>query len=167
MNMMGTPGQCQMDRGLWKRRAQQDPWISTGSLPAPMNWKRPHEGKKVCWKWSKQKINITYYIIVYDLFDLYFVCTKNSINTLLEKKKKANTFPGWIYENVLTSICFFQTLGRRARPSWRWRGLCWSTRCKWLPCRWRTVPSAESNTFHRTSSSRSDTQSGQGHVLVH
>lgn len=88
MNMMGTPGQCQMDRGLWKRRAQQDPWISTGSLPAPMNWKRPHEGKKVCWKWSKQKINITYYIIVYDLFDLYFVCTKNSINTLLEKKKK-------------------------------------------------------------------------------
>lgn len=88
MNMMGTPGQCQMDRGLWKRRAQQDPWISTGSLPAPMNWKRPHEGKKVCWKWSKQKINITYYIIVYDLFDLYFVCTKNSINTLLGKKSK-------------------------------------------------------------------------------
>lgn len=60
----------------------------------------------MCRKWSKQQISITYYIIVYDLFDLYFLCTKNSINTLLQKKQIS--FQGEYTKMFLLPYVFFK-----------------------------------------------------------
>lgn len=64
--------------------------------------------------------------------------------------------------NVLTSICSSQTWVGRSTLRWRYWGLCWSTRCKWPPCRWKTAPSAESDSVPQTSSSRS-----KAHTHIH
>lgn len=75
---------------------------------------------------------------------------KQSVRSLKKKQEGGSEI-----SKVLTSKCSFRTWGQHATPSRTHWGLCWSTRCKWRRCRWRTGPSVGSGSVLQTSSSRS------------